>query len=372
LCIDEGLRGVEVTVGAVLVAGVAHLVIHEVGHLLAALVTGLRVTSVRITFWPGRQSMVVVRPDPSSVALPIRMMAFACGGPLANLGGAALTYRLASGSVPALARYALMVATLIGVTVGVVNLLPHRNPSGLPSDGLLALRWTLNSVQARADLERCRQAEHRTRAMRAIAGNHPDGVRVDDIGTATGDPLVLVTAFERRWLTATVEDNDQIIAEAERLSAIAHDERTDPVHGGLIAGRLATIFGTWYLYAAIVDGQPVGRTDTDEIIEIGELAVRLLPENVHARIGLAIVRLLDHRPADARDLLLDVHATDAQPDAGMLAMQVRAAAEIYLGDLAQADQLIAAAGTGNLAMRQILTTLLGSARRADPQRTKAT
>jgi hypothetical protein len=89
---------------------------------------------------------------------------------------------------------------------------------------------------------------------------------------------------------------------------------------------------------------------------MSELAVRLQPENLHARIGLAIARLLDHRPGDARDLLVGIHAATSEP-AAALAMQVRAVAEIYMGDHQQADRLVAAAGDRNPPMRRILTAL---------------
>ncbi len=353
----EDWLGVAAIIGMIMAAGVVHLVIHEGGHLLAALLTGLPVTRARITVRSGRQSMVMVRPEPSWPALAVRMVVFALGGPLANLGAAALTYQFAVGSFPVLVRYALGVTTLTGIAFGLVNLLPYRLPSGLRSDGLLALRWALHSAGARAELDRGQRAEGRIKAYRAIAGSYLEGIRLNEV-TATDDPLILLAWFERRWMAG---DHDRIVAEAERLSAIAHDEVTDPAHAGLIAGRLATIFGMSYLFAAIVDDQPVDRTHIDEIVEIGELAARLLPENVHARIGLAIVRLLDHRPEEARDLLAGITSAGIQSDAMAVAVQVRAVAEVYLSDQAQADPLIAAFGDGNPAMRQILTALRASA-----------
>ncbi|WP_432971726.1 hypothetical protein [Dactylosporangium sp. CA-233914] len=356
----KGPIGVEVTVAALMVAIVAHLIIHEGGHLLAALLTGLPVTRVRISL--RSHSMVVVRLRPSSAALAVRTVVFALGGPLANLGCAALTYQLASESMPVLARYALVVATVTGLATGLLNLLPFRLPSGLRSDGSNVLRWTLNPGKARAELERRQRVAARVRTVHAIVGGRVDGARIDEIVAASDDPLVLLAAFERRPRVDTDEDRARIVAEAERLSAIAHDERTDPNHASLIAGRLATLFGMQYLYVAIVDGAPVSRADTDEIIDIGELAFRLRPDDIHARIGLAIVRLLDHRPLETRGLLVGAHSiTSAYPRTGALMMQIRAVAEVYLGDQQQADRLIAAAGDDSPAIHAILAALKASA-----------
>jgi hypothetical protein len=106
------------------------------------------------------------------------------------------------------------------------------------------VRWAFHSSQARAELDRAQQSAHRVQALRTIAAGRLDGAQLDQLVSATDDPLVLLAAFERRWLSGTEMDEDQFVGYAERLSAIARDQRTDPAHAGIVAARLATIFGT--------------------------------------------------------------------------------------------------------------------------------
>lgn len=354
----QGALGVEVTVGATMITLVLHLVIHESGHLLVAVLAGLRVTGVRISLRSTSHSAVWVQPKPLSAGLPVRMVALALGGPCANFAAAALTYQLTFGPMPALARYALFASAAAGAAQGVANLLPYRMMSGLRSDGANVLRWTFRSGQARAELDHRQRAAQTAQTVRTIADGTVDGAQLDKIISSVDDPLVFFAAVERRWQVGTDRDSSRFVAEANRLSAIAHDKRTDPAHAGLIAKRLATLFGMLYLHAAIVDSVPVGRADADEITDIAELGARLLPDDVGARIGLAIARLLNHRPAEASRLLIGVQISTTGVYA--LACQVRAIAEIYLGDQAQADRFVAAAGTGDRGMHEILAALSAS------------
>ncbi|GAA3209341.1 hypothetical protein ACFO1B_51525 [Dactylosporangium siamense] len=352
----QGALGVEATVAATMVALILHLVIHEGGHLLIALLTGLKVTGVQISLRAGHQSKVTVRPKPSQAGLPARMVAFILGGPLANLGCAALTYQLAMRPMPVLARYALLAAAITGAVFGSGNLLPFRVGSGQRSDGANLLRWTFRSGQARAELDRGQRLIRTVQTVKNIAGGNVDTARLDTILAKAEDPLVLLAAFVHRWGNGFDTDNGQLIADAERLSAIAHDKDTHPVRAGLIAGQLATFFGMSHLHAAIVHGKPVDRPNADEIIELGELGVRLR-DTPDTRIGLAVTRLLDHRPEEARTLLVGIRPGTATPAADALALQVRAVAELYLGDHAQADRLVAAVGKLNPAIREMLTVL---------------
>lgn len=355
-----GAPGVLATVAAMMVAVVVHLVVHEAGHLTVALLTGLKVTGVQLSLLAGHQSKVTVRPKPSQIALPLRMVAFMLGGPAANLGCAALTYQLALRPMPVLARYALLSAALTGALIGAGNLLPLRTASGQRFDGAQLLRWTLRSGTARAELADAQRAVRTVRAVKRITSGAVDPARLDAIIADAADPLVLLAAVERRWRSGP---DSRVVADAERLSAIAHDEHTDPAHAALIAARLATIFGLSYLYTTIVQGTPVARTDIDEIIELGELGVRLA-DTPDTRIGLAVTRILDHRYKEARALLVGVRTGTASPAADALASQVRALAEVYLGDHAQAARLVTAAGRANPAIHEMLTALRAAPERA--------
>ena len=348
--------GADAILGSSAVALILHVVIHECGHLLVALLTGLKVAGVQISLFGRRQSWVKVRPNPRQAGLPVRMVAFMLGGPVANLVCAALTYQLALRPMPVVARYVLLVATIAGAVLGSADLLPLRSASGrLRSDGANVLRWTFRSGSARAELDRAQRLVRTGRTVKDIVAGKVDPARLDRIVAEADDPLVLLAAFNRRLTNGVYSDSSQFIADATRLDAVARDERTDPVHAALIAARLVTIFGILYLYSAIVEGKPVNRTDADEIISMAELGVRLR-DNWDTRVALAITRLLDHRPAEVRALLVDIRGGGADPATEALALQIRALAEIYLGDHAQADRLVTAAGDVTL-IEKMLTAL---------------
>jgi len=80
-------------------------------------------------------------------------------------------------------------------------------------------------------------------------------------------------------------------------------------------------------------------------IEIAELGLRLRPKAGDARIGLAIARLLDHRPAEVRQLLAGFRA--ARADTHALATQLFVVAEIYLGHRERADAILATLSDGS-------------------------
>jgi hypothetical protein len=68
-----------------------------------------------------------------------------------------------------------------------------------------------------------------------------------------------------------------------------------------------------------------------------------MAQRVEARVALAVARLLQHRPAAARELLLGIGPNAGQRKLHALAMAVRAVAETYLDDPVQADRLTRAA-----------------------------
>lgn len=299
------------------VVGFLHLVVHEAGHLLAALLTRLRVTGVRISW--SRHSVVLV--VPAGQALPLRMALFTLAGPLANLAGAALAWHLWRQPLPPPVRVVAASAAVLGVLVAAVNLLPFRlGMSGPDPDGLNLLRWAFRP---------------RVSTAAAVA----DPARLVAIIDRTSHPLVLLTAGLR--LMAVAPGHPRVVPTAERLNAIAHDPRTKPAHAGIIASRLALAFGWSYLHMAIVRRTPVDRANADEIIEIAELGFRLRPRDEYARLALATVRLLDHRAGEARDLLAGFSA--ARPEAYALATGLFALAEIYLGNRTRADAVLTSA-----------------------------
>lgn len=308
-----------------------HLVIHEAGHLLVALLVGLRVTGVRISL--RRQSAVTVRP--AGPALAVRMAAFVLGGPLANIAAAALAWQVLRQPLPAPVRMAAALAGAIGLVVAVMNLLPIRLPgSTLDPDGLSLLRWVF-------------------RPRRTTAASLADPARLDRIIATTEHPLVLLSAVFRRQ--AIDSGYTEFAATADRLNAIAHDERTNRRHATIIASALALTFGLGYLHMGVVQGKPIDRDNADELIDAAELGFRLRPKYEPAQFGLAIARLLDGRASEARHLLAGFRAR--KPETHELATGLFAIAEIYLGHAERADQVIATIGDGDPTMTEILASL---------------
>lgn len=327
---EEGWIAVAVA-GAVLVALPLNLVIHELGHLLVALLTGLRVTGVRISL--RGHSAVMVRP--AGPALPVRMAAMTLGGAAANIGCAVLAWQLSQQALPVPVRVGLACAAIIGVIFGVANLLPVRLRVTAPDlDGLTLARWIF-------------------RPRLTTAATTTDVAHLDRIIERTRHPLVLLAAVIRR--RAIDPGYPRFVAMAERLNAIAHDARTKPAHAAAIAADLALTFGIGYLHMGIVEGNAIDRANADELIEIAELGHRLRPKNEYTRLGLAVARLLEHRPAPARDLLAGFRGSRLATY--VTATQLFAIAEIYLGRRERATAILARLSHGDPALSQIISTL---------------
>jgi hypothetical protein len=124
---------------------------------------------------------------------------------------------------------------------------------------------------------------------------------------------------------------------------MARSDATEPKLAAVIACTLANLFGLSYLASAILAGDVQNERDAEEIVEMAELAFSRLPELVQARVALAVTRLLQHRRAAARDLLLGIGPNAGQGELHAIAMVVRAVAETYLDDYAQAERLTYAA-----------------------------
>ncbi|SCF17014.1 Peptidase family M50 [Micromonospora coriariae] len=149
LFVTESATGAIAAVGITCVSLWVHIVLHECGHLVVAKLLRLPVTAVRIAPFGGWRNEVSVRPSPSATALPLRMVLFYFGGPLANLCTATALATAAGLTSSALARLALFGAALFAVLLGVVNLIPGTSPH---NDGRNLLRWLLAPTATRAAL----------------------------------------------------------------------------------------------------------------------------------------------------------------------------------------------------------------------------
>jgi hypothetical protein len=280
-----------------LVATVAHVYLHELGHLVGALVLRLRVQEVSVFAGRRREGMrvggarvrlglfgqvnrVVACARPGQRLVPARLVLFALSGPAANLAGAGVTYamlRHPPAGTTLLGTVGLFVALLVGVLLGLSDLVPVRIGE-MTSDGALVLRLLF-----RRD------------------GRRRDGRRRD----------------ERRRAAA---------------------RRTDP--GRTVAEAYARVL------ALLGDARRQGRAEIDPellrpVADLAERAYATSPARPEATVVLALVRLFQHRPAEVRRLLVAcADATPTQEHLRVAALAVRAIAEVELGDLAQARRLV--------------------------------
>ncbi|MFG3603074.1 hypothetical protein [Micromonospora chersina] len=353
LVVTESVTGAIVAVGVTCLSVWVHVVLHECGHLVAAKLLRLPVVAVRIAPFTGWRNEVAVRPVPSATALPLRMVLFYLGGPVANLCAAGvLAVAGASTSTP-LTRLALLGAAVVAALLGVLNLIPGTSPR---SDGRNLLRWLSAPTATRAGLRAAYCQEEISRTLRAI--NQPLG---HPVGTGE-DPRAALVAFQQRWSTGRAQSAADLVADAERLAALARADSTDPVAAAAIGQVLTVQFGLWYLYAAVVNGAPVERREVLEISELAQIAFHVQPHLVSARVAMSLAHLLNHRPEQARSLLVDIRPGVDPPDLCDLAFLLRAIAECHLGNHADADALVRAAGGGH----PQLTEVVAAIRAADP------
>jgi hypothetical protein len=319
------------------------IAIHEGAHALVAVAMGLRVTGVRIAIKSPRTLVV-----PAGRVLPARMAAMLIAGPMANAGCAVALWWPTAQPQPRPVGVILSLAAVIPAAMAIRSLIPARSKAFRPTDGYLLLRWIF-------------------RPRLTTAQRSADKSQLATIIATTTDPLVLLSAVKRRdGLDPT--GYPAFIADAERLLAVARDKRSDRATAGAIAEWLSLRFGFAYLHATIVAGQPVDRADREEIIETAELAVGLEPESKPARIGLALARLLDDRPAEALELLSDFpSSTPAQHN---VAMWLFAVALVYSGDRGRADALLASVAepADTPALRREILAKLRSATELPPLR----
>ncbi|MFD6609736.1 hypothetical protein ACFWD1_12660 [Micromonospora chalcea] len=339
LLVTESVTGAIVAAGLTCLSLWLHLVLHECGHLVVAKLLGLPVIAVRIAPFNGWRNEVSVRPSPTMTALPLRMVLFYLGGPLTNLCAAAALVVASASTGTALTRSTLLGAAFVGALLGVANLVPGHSTR---SDGHNLLRWLRAPAAARDGLRAGYYQEEVVRALRAVARAGGDVHRVGIQARPGSDPLLALAAYQQRLSTAHMQPAE-LVEEAERLAALARAGSTDPAAAAAIGQMLSVQFGLWYLYAAVVTGSPVARREVREIAELAGIAARTQPRVFSTRIAMSLAHLLNQRPEDARSLLLDVRPGTEPADLCAVALLLRAAAESYLGNHADADHLLRAA-----------------------------
>lgn len=357
LFVTESVTGAIVAVGFTCVSLWVHVALHECGHLVVAKLLRLPVIAVRIAPFTGWRSEVWVRPTPTATVLPLRMVLFYLGGPMANLCTATVLGTAAALTSTTFTRVVLLGAALVGALLAVVNLIPGTSPR---SDGRNLLRWLLAPTATRAALRAGYYQEEVSRTLRTIARGEVGEHRLDPGGDGI-DPRLALVAFQRRWSTGHTQSAADFVADAEALAALARADRTDPMAAAI--GQVLTVqFGLWYLYDAVVNGSPVEHREVVEISELAELAFHVQPHRLSARVAMSLAHLLNQRPEQARSLLLDIRPGVDPPDLCNVAFLLSAIADCYLGNHADADALVRAAG-GDY---QQLTDVVVAIHAADP------
>ncbi|MGC4819234.1 hypothetical protein [Micromonospora sp. DT63] len=357
LVVTESLVGAIVVVGITCLSLWVHTVLHECGHLVAAKLLRLEVVAVRVAPFTRWRNNVAIRPAPSTTALPLRLVLFYLAGPVVNLCTAAALGAATASATTAVTRLALFGTALLAALRGLVSLVPSPR-----SDGRNLLHWLRAPTATGAALWAAYYEEEIARTLRTISPvEAADGHRADP--DRFGDePRLALAAFQRRWSTGHGRSPTDFVADAERLAATARADSTDPPTAAAIGQVLSVQFGLWYLHAAVVARSPVAHREVVEIWELAELGSRVRPQSLAARVAMSLAYLLNQRPEQARSLLLDVRPGVDPPDLCAVASLLRAIAECHLGNRADADAHIRAAGGGYPQLAQLVATI----RAADP------
>jgi len=347
-----------------------HILAHEVGHLTTAFLLRLPVTEFSAggdQWTPGRTwGRVTVRlglggtvhrirtaPMPDGRLLPIRMVAMIVSGPVANLALAAVAVLVSRrAGLPIAGRAALLEGAVVGALIGLGNLVPYRPGPGRLSDGANALHWILRPGRSRGAVAKNRDIDRVRAHQQAYAAGRP--VDRDELRTLmeSADPAVAGLAALVLTGVDTRLGDAELFADAARLRAVALAPGTDRTVTVRILSPLV-----WVLIGEIfreVAGRPLdaeGKREPDPAlvadgVQLAEAGFAADPGEVPMRSALALLRILQDRPAAARDLVLKADLADAQPAARVGALSVRAIAECELGDLAQARRLVEAAAQG--------------------------
>jgi Zn-dependent protease len=334
------------------IGAVPHVVAHELGHLLAARALRLRVVSVRVgplRFGRPDQSVAGtgghVRVDLAHARrwVPMRMGLLALAGPAANVAVAMATATtvIANRSVSTGLRTQAVGVTVAGLCLAIGNLAPRRLTGDHETDGRTALRWIFRPADARA-------------RVAVKAGSTRQRV--------IPPPSVATTRQRREFLLSTTADGSPEIAVAAMTELLRRRPRWDDgwqdfevverfaARPDLPADVRAQVAGQYALSLAlahVVSLGPSGPTAPDSpevrrMTQLAELALAADPQALPARTALGLVRVVQHRAAEARTVLVDV-PTNASPVARARACAVLGIAETELGDLDQARELAALA-----------------------------
>lgn len=315
-----------------------HVVVHELGHLLAAQALRLRIVGFRIwrlMLGSGRTvagSSGHVRVDLSGVRrwVPARMILLLLAGPAANLVAAAATAALVADRSASWGLRAVAVGfTVAGLLTAVMNLLPRRPTDELETDGLKALRWAFQPARAEARVALVTAPDR----MRTVVAAPGTGRRPrEQLRSAVEDPRPEVALAAMSELLGSRTRYDDGWQDVDAVAAFAARRDLPRETRATVSGNYAVSLGLAHL-----GSMPTGETSDPgsptvrRIEDLAGLALTADPESLPARTAYGLVRVIQDRPEAARGALTDI-ASDAAPAVRARAYAVRGLAELDLGD----------------------------------------
>ncbi|MFI5897946.1 hypothetical protein ACIA5D_48480 [Actinoplanes sp. NPDC051513] len=375
--IDHGPPGWVLPIVTAIGCALPLIVAHECGHLLAALALRLPVAGMRIRF--SEASFVRVSPSPSAPALPVRFVLLHLAGPLTDAVLAIALFRYAShGEMPDLARSCVLTVALLSAVMGIGNLLPHRDRSGLHSDGARIGAWIVRPGQQRQALRRVTPNPMTPRVLDETITDADLDAYID---AAADLPHRAVAVFLRwrRTLGLVTGRTEAAVGNFTIGPATAADDEwlgthvlgpgATPAMLDVIAPMLALIPGLGELHRVTVGGASADPAILARVDKVRR-ALANRPDNMQRRLVAALGDLLEGRAAQARRRLADVSPS---ADTGVTwALMLRAVAESTLGDHAQAGRLVdalrrahaAADPAGDSDPPQVVTEILAALRAA--------
>ncbi|MFF5297429.1 hypothetical protein [Paractinoplanes globisporus] len=341
--LDSGYAGWLLPFATVLATVFVAIVLHETGHLLAALALRLKVVGVRIRYTG--QSFVRVKPDAALKWLPARFVLWHLAGPAVDFALAVGLFAAARSTDSPTALDCLLAAALTAFLLGVGNLWPHTTPAGMRSDGAQVLRWLLHPSRQSTIVVTD------TAALRKVVDGTIDPAALDAFIETTVDGRAVALAVHLRLLRKLGLDRPGVkvtignvaigpatASDYLRLHTYAVAPSTPGEMTDALAPNLGVIAGLWQLHRVVVAGEPASPPIVAQVAAVRDALARRKSESLSHLVVAALVDLLEGRPAEARRALTGVSPGTGQEQTR--ALLIRAIAESALGDHAQADRLV--------------------------------
>lgn len=327
-----------------------HLFVHEIGHLVAAVVLrmpllGFRVGPVRLGLeqhMAGAGGHVLVDLSRLRSAVRPRIIAMILAGPAFEL----VLAWLVAPTVGDAAHSPWFRAAALGLTVALVhgaleNLSPVPPLTGFVSDGHTALSWIVApgreraAVQLEIDLARLH-------AGYPQLAPHIDRRHI--VRALVDDPRPEMASAAMKELFRTRPRGDDGWNDAEAVTSFVARRDVPGEERAAIAGNYALSLALSHAAARrSLDTIPASNAPVpDRIVELAEAAREAHSESLQAGAALGLARIMQGRPHDARACLGDVESPNPD-DVRARAMAVRSIAEGQLGDDAAANRLLDAA-----------------------------